>query len=299
MNDLLNSSTESAQYNAITRFFYPYTTYFLIAFNVAVFLFTLPMNQSQEPMLACFQRNHPECIRLRDEKSSSECMFDQLSKTEGTLPSDVIDRCLYVIDDECMTRDNIVFKECLQRESPVAAVAGVHSDALLHPKEWHTFITSEFVHANFAHLFSNMLMLLLVGPYIESRLRRRYFLTLYIGAGIVGAAMFALFNPGYATLLVGASGAISGLLGASLFLDVSTRVIPEDQRVLIWGRKPFRLSAAYLVFFAFQQVFLGVFEGGPVAYMGHLGSFLGGLLFMAFFFAIRDKKQVLRSSDIF
>src|SRR5260370_17122355 len=89
---------------------------------------------------------------------------------------------------------------------------------------------SMFLHAGWLHLLGNMLFLLIFGNNIEDRLRPAGYLLFYLACGYVAAYGFAAANPGSVQPLIGASGAISGILGSYLVLCPRARV---------WSRGPF------------------------------------------------------------
>ncbi|WP_033820435.1 rhomboid family intramembrane serine protease, partial [Kitasatospora sp. MBT63] len=85
------------------------------------------------------------------------------------------------------------------------------------PDQWYRLLTAMFVHAGFAHLATNMVSLLVLGPPLERALGRGRFLGLYLLSGLAGNALAFLVSGG-ALYSVGASGAIFGLLGATVVL---------------------------------------------------------------------------------
>ncbi len=76
-----------------------------------------------------------------------------------------------------------------------------------------SLFTSLFLHGGLMHLAGNMLFLYIFGDNVEYRLGRRRYLLTYFGCGIIATLFFALFVPGSQVPLIGASGAISGVLG--------------------------------------------------------------------------------------
>jgi membrane associated rhomboid family serine protease len=141
-----------------------------------------------------------------------------------------------------------------------------------------TIITSMFLHGGFLHLAGNMLFLGVFGDNIECRIGKGRYLLLYLGSGIVGAlahvAASAFSGSGLSTPLLGASGAISGILGAYLVLFPGNRVT-----VLLFNFIPTALSAWVVIGFWFvMQVFGGLigWTSGGVAYLVHLGGFALG-----------------------
>ena len=88
----------------------------------------------------------------------------------------------------------------------------------------HGLVTYMFVHAGFWHLFFNMLFLYLAGPFVEDRWGRPVFAAVYLAAGVVAALAYVLRYPESPVPLVGASGAIAGLMGAFLVLFWNTKI---------------------------------------------------------------------------
>ncbi len=129
-----------------------------------------------------------------------------------------------------------------------------------------------FMHAGWLHLLGNLWFLILSGPYIEDRFGRGLFLTFYLASGLAGAALFAGLD-GSGTPLIGASGAVSGVLGA--FLVCSMRIKIKFFYWIIW---PGTFSApAWMMlplWFASELVSaLSAPSGDPVAYWAHVGGF--------------------------
>ncbi|MEV4612297.1 rhomboid family intramembrane serine protease [Kitasatospora sp. NPDC049258] len=94
---------------------------------------------------------------------------------------------------------------------------GVSIGVAAGPEQWYRLLTSAFVHAGFAHLATNLVSLLVLGPPLERALGRVRFLGLYLLSGLAGNALAFLVDGG-SLYSVGASGAIFGLLGATVVL---------------------------------------------------------------------------------
>ncbi|MBN1243562.1 MAG: rhomboid family intramembrane serine protease [Spirochaetales bacterium] len=142
-----------------------------------------------------------------------------------------------------------------------------------------TVVTSMFLHGSLGHLFGNMLYLWIFGDNVEGRLGRTRFALLYLLSGVAGVAAHvtqaALTGRGLLTPMIGASGAISGILGAYLAFFPRNRVY-----VLTFGFLPAGLPALVVIglWFALQLVNgLGGASGG-VAWMAHVGGFVTGWL---------------------
>ncbi|MFF5341339.1 rhomboid family intramembrane serine protease [Streptomyces althioticus] len=146
------------------------------------------------------------------------------------------------------------------------------------PAAFLTPATALFVHGSWVHLLGNMLFLHVFGPLTEARMGRARFALCYAGCGYLALLGYAAANAGSERSLVGASGAISALLGAFLFLFPRGRVTSLLPFAFFL---PVRLPAwAVLPFWAaLQWAAAGrTPEGGPgVAYLAHLVGFALGL----------------------
>ncbi|MFE1753759.1 rhomboid family intramembrane serine protease [Streptomyces anandii] len=140
--------------------------------------------------------------------------------------------------------------------------------------------TAMFLHGGWLHLLGNMLFLWIFGNNIEDRMGHVRYLLFYVVCGYAAGYGFALLNPGSGQPLIGASGAIAGVLGAYLVLYPRARV---------WVLVPFliflplRLPAWLVLGFwfvlqAFYSAGEGVSSAGTVAYAAHVVGFIVGML---------------------
>ncbi len=141
-----------------------------------------------------------------------------------------------------------------------------------------SLLTSLFLHADLLHLLFNMLFLWVFGNNIEERLGRLRYLPFYLLCGVLASLAQVLVDPDSQVPLIGASGAISGILGAYIVLYPKVRVWTV---VLPLVFLPFKLPAwLWLgIYFVLQLVYLGgeaTAGGGGVAYMAHIGGFVAG-----------------------
>ncbi len=130
-----------------------------------------------------------------------------------------------------------------------------------------TLITHMFVHANFDHLFWNMLFLFFFGTELERRVGDAKFLQIYLLSGIVAALAQLLIFPG---LLVGASGALYGVMGC-------LAIIAPEIRVLVFFVIPLSIRAAVVLFALVDFLTLGAADN--IAHMAHIAGLLVGLAF--------------------
>jgi membrane associated rhomboid family serine protease len=144
--------------------------------------------------------------------------------------------------------------------------------ALIAIRPW-TAVTYMFLHAGIWHLAFNMLALFFFGPRLETRLGGRQFLSLYFISGIVGAILSFAVTPRSPIPIVGASGAVFGvLLGFA-------RYWPRE-KIYIWGVLPIEARALVIIATIASLYFGFTGGGGNIAHFGHLGGFLGGFLYL-------------------
>ena len=154
---------------------------------------------------------------------------------------------------------------------------------------WLTIFTSMFMHGGFMHLVGNMLYMWIFADNIEDSLGAKKFLIFYLLAGI-GAAMTQVLMDTHSPIpMVGASGAIGGVLGAYLINYPNARVL-----VLIpfgFFSQLIKIKALYVLGFWFILQFLS--SGGGVAYAAHIGGFVSGVILILFF-----NKNVTKNNKI-
>ncbi|MFH1820896.1 MAG: rhomboid family intramembrane serine protease [Methanobacteriota archaeon] len=134
-----------------------------------------------------------------------------------------------------------------------------------------TLITSIFAHGSFMHLLLNEMVLFFFGPALEARIGARRFIYLFFGAGILAGVAQLMFIPPY-TILLGASGAILGVLGA---LTILAPRLP----VLLFFFIPLPLWVATLGFGVLSAFFAFAAPGGSIAHMAHFVGMVVGLIY--------------------
>lgn len=143
-----------------------------------------------------------------------------------------------------------------------------------------TIITSMFLHGSFVHLLGNLWFIWVFGPAVEGRIGFFRFLFLYLVAGAAAAMVQGFYDPESTLPMIGASGAVSGILGSYLVLFPRARVltiIPPFIFLMFWLPAPI-----YLGYWALLQFIYGVSEAPGVAWWAHVGGFILGLLLIPF-----------------
>lgn len=154
-----------------------------------------------------------------------------------------------------------------------------------------TIITAMFLHADIWHLMGNMLFLWIAGDNVEDRLGRLTYLVVYLMSGVAAAFVHFHFSKGDAALIpcVGASGAISGVLGMYMFLFPRNRIkfVYFLPLILFLHIGRFTMRSVFAIGFWFiMQLFYGLatthYESMTgVAYWAHIGGFVFGLAVIA------------------
>jgi len=145
-----------------------------------------------------------------------------------------------------------------------------------------TLLSSIFLHGGIMHLGGNLLFLWIFGDNIELKFGRAKYLAIYLGWGIAAGMAHVMGDPTSAIPAVGASGAISGVLGAYLVLFPRAKILTFMMLGFFWRMT--HISAKWflpfwLVFQNLLPLFIGGFgvAGGGVAYLAHIGGFAIGL----------------------
>jgi membrane associated rhomboid family serine protease len=139
-----------------------------------------------------------------------------------------------------------------------------------------TLLSSMFMHADFLHLGGNMLFLWIFGDNVEHRAGRPLYLLAYLGAGLVGALAQILSTPDSPIPTLGASGAISGVLGAYLVLFPGNRVTAIIFRFIT--QVPAVVAIGMWIAFQVISSLVADPTAGGVAYLAHIGGFAAGVV---------------------
>ena len=230
----------------------PWLTYLLIAVNVVVFLLT--------PALRTTGIEDPSLGQL--------CQLEEFYHRYGAIPRELVDN----------------------QPLPVAPTGDVGAGpqgpgCVVGPPAYSkipvlSVLYSMFLHGGWVHLLGNMLFLWVFGNNVEDRFGRLRFALFYLLCGYVAAYGFALANTDSSQPLVGASGAVAGVLGAYLVLFPRARIWSLVPPLLFL---PLRLPAWLVLglWFVLQWVFAAgyaVSEAGAVAFLAHVLGFVFGML---------------------
>ena len=141
-----------------------------------------------------------------------------------------------------------------------------------------TLITCMFVHGNFMHVFGNMIFLFVFGDDIEEALGHWRFLGFYLACGIGAGLAFVLSDPSSTTGLIGASGAVAGVVAAYLLFRPCAKV------TCLLGMIPLRLRAYWIIggWAVWQVIEIASQEQDGIAYSAHIGGLITGAVLFYF-----------------
>jgi membrane associated rhomboid family serine protease len=167
-------------------------------------------------------------------------------------------------------------------EKPIDnAFAELQGQACPRKNVWLSILVSMFLHGSLLHLAGNMLFLWVFGNNVEDRLGKIRFILFYLLSGAAAVYAQSFVFPDSATPLVGASGAIAGILGAYLIMFPRARIITIVFFV-VTAVPAFIMIGVWFLLQLFSSV--GSVSGDTgVAYMAHVGGFLAGMLLLLIF----------------
>jgi membrane associated rhomboid family serine protease len=171
----------------------------------------------------------------------------------------------------------VVPSELFQVQGPVSATLPTAFAAPV--PEWITLITYQFLHGGILHLVSNMLFLWVFGDNVEDAMGHLKFLIFYLLCGVAGGLVHAALLPSSELPLIGASGAVSGVIAAYLMLHPRVRVW-----VLAFRFLPLRVPAAWVlgIWVATQLIMAVVAPADGVAWWAHIGGMAAGAVLVLF-----------------
>ena len=157
-----------------------------------------------------------------------------------------------------------------------------------------TIFTSMFLHGSWLHLLGNMLYLWIFGDNVEDRLGRVRFVVFYVLCGVVAALGQGVADPRSEVPMIGASGAISGVLGAYLVLYPRAKVLVLSLVFLITTVRVPALVVLGIWFVGqlLSSLMASPGSGGGVAFAAHVGGFVAGVLLIRVF--LRERRRPRR-----
>lgn len=159
---------------------------------------------------------------------------------------------------------------------PFAGHLVLTPEAVRHFELWR-FITAAFTHFDFWHLFFNMFGLWMFGSLSAPTLGWKNFLNLYLISGVFGNVLWYVFNIDTPAALLGASGAVVGVIMATAMIMPNLRVL------LLFFPVPVKLKTMAIVYIVLEVVQQGANIQSNIAYLVHIGGFFAGFLFMHLF----------------
>lgn len=151
------------------------------------------------------------------------------------------------------------------------------------PPTWVTFFSSMFMHISIGHLIGNMIFLIVFGLALEAGLGRASFLLFYVVGGLGADLGHILFDPSSQVPALGASGAISAVMGGYVMLypraKIFTWIIPPLPFLWGWIRASWvvGINLGFQVVLAYFAMAAAYGSGGGTAYFAHFGGFLAGI----------------------
>jgi membrane associated rhomboid family serine protease len=265
----------------------PWVTFTVMILCLVIFLVTLPGESKHQRVAIGYLEEAVEYLvehpylelqpRFRDLLAlqvGEELLTSELELMRQTGPRPPADELARQEEQDHLDSLGFGFFEAL--DSSPARLLGL-VPARLHP---HALVTYQFLHAGWMHLIFNIIFLFVVGPFIEDVWGRPLYAGFYLAAGIVSAMMFAVRYPELEAPLIGASGAVAGVMGAFL-----VRFVKAKMRFILWVGVPLGpfQAPAWVIFpfwFLIQLFSAQIMDtalpesgGGGVAFWAHVWGF--------------------------
>ncbi len=154
----------------------------------------------------------------------------------------------------------------------------------------YTLFTSMFLHGDFFHLLGNMIVFLFMGMAFDQRIGWKYFLVIYLITGVCGALTHSFVNLGSDILLIGASGAIFGILGAFAYSYPRDEVVMPIPLGIIMIFRRIKVMYAAVLFAVMETVIVVLGASDNTAHFAHFGGLIGGVIFAALIIGNQGEK---------
>src|SRR5215207_2827704 len=159
---------------------------------------------------------------------------------------------------------------------------------------WTTLFSSMFMHGGWFHIINNMWVLLIFGDNVEAGMGKMRYLLFYLLSGVAAGLLQIYVLPASAVPMIGASGALAGVLGAYLILFPRSRIASLVPILFIFTIIEIP-AILFLIFWFLSQLYSGLFAikgggGSGIAWWAHIGGFAFGVL-MVFFFRRKTPYQ--------
>jgi membrane associated rhomboid family serine protease len=148
-----------------------------------------------------------------------------------------------------------------------------------------SLLLSIFMHGSWLHLLGNMLFLWIFGNNVEDRLGPVKFIFFYLLCGVGASLVHVVFNLNSLTPVIGASGAVSGVMGAYLLLFPNARIRTLVFIFILVTTLDIPAAVFLVIWFVFQFFYAG---GGSIAWLAHVGGFIVGMMLLKGFL---DRRQ--------
>ena len=248
----------------------PWMTILLVAANVLVFLFT---NQIAQQQASETRQRVQEIVRYAAERPYLR-VSDELRRVVPPAPPRAD------LSPETVAREQARLDEMMAelRSGTKGNFYRTYGYVPAEPRLL-TLFTSMFLHGGWMHLLGNMLFLWLAGGSLEDRWGRLLFLLFYLASGVVAALIHGAIAPHKTLPMVGASGAIAGLMGAFLIRLARTRIRFFYWFLVVRGTFAMPAFVALPLWLLQQFAMARSGAGGGVAVWAHIGGFVFGVLF--------------------
>jgi membrane associated rhomboid family serine protease len=276
---------------------WPVITFGIIALNVIVFLGTNGTINKQDPELHDVQVHllilagmHPEAkvtgkaqdfiadVRSKDPdrwkaaQNQNRPVYDGWDARMRMMADEHPEAVQGEMDSLCSR-----YEELAPAALVTAALVNKYAYIPAHPTVL-SLITANFLHGGWLHLIGNMWFLWLAGAVLEDTWGRLIYPAFYMIAGVLALQVHAWFNPGSMTPLIGASGAIAGLMGAFLVRFPKTKI--DMAWILFFRLFRFKMAAYWLLplWLLVEILYGSAGNVGGVAHWAHVGGFVFGAL---------------------